>query len=195
MEDKSGEVTELLRAWSGGSPEALDRLLPLILEEVRGLARKALSLESRHITLEPTELVSEAYLRLVDRRTHWWRDRVQFFSALAELMRRILVDRARRQLAAKRGGGWRRLPIEEGALALSTPDPELLRLDEALARLQRLDERKYQVILLWFFVGMTQEEIARELGLSVNTVGRQWQAARRWLQGELRSGVTSEEGS
>ncbi len=187
MGNSSGKVTELLRAWSGGSPEALDRLLPLIMEEVRSLARKALSLESRQSTLQPTELVSEAYLRLVDRNTHWWRDRVQFFSALAELMRRILVDRARRRLAAKRGGGVRPVPLDEGifAIASSTPDPELVRLDEALRGLRGLDPKKYQIVMLWFFVGLTQEEISRELGISINTVGRHWKAARRWLQREI----------
>lgn len=182
----SGKVTELLQAWSGGSPEALDRLLPMIMEEVRSLARKALSLESRHNTLEPTELVSEAYLRLVDRDTHWWRDRVQFFSALAELMRRILVDRARRRLAAKRGGGERPVTLEEKSLVSTTPDPELVSLDESLQSLRDLDPKKYRIIMLWFFVGLTQEEIARELGISVNTVGRQWKAAQRWLGQETR---------
>lgn len=181
----SGEVTALLRAWSGGDREALDRILPLVMDEVRMLARKALSLESRDVTIQPTELVHEAYLRLVDRKTFHWQDRVQFFSCLAELMRRILVDRARRHLAAKRGSGVSPLSLEEGVFADPGSHPDWLRLDEALADLKKIDTRRYQIVMLWFFVGMTQQEIARELGISVNTVARQWQSARRWLYAQL----------
>ncbi|HEX9735406.1 MAG TPA: ECF-type sigma factor [Thermoanaerobaculia bacterium] len=185
MADTPGKVTRLLRAWSAGDPEALDRLLPLVLDEARDLARRALALESRDHTLQPTALVNEVYLRLVDRRTFWWQDRSQFFSSLAELMRRILVDHARRHRTAKRGGGVPRLRLEEMDVAADAPRPELVELDDALVALQAVDPLRYRIVMLRFFIGLTEMEIARELGLSVNTVGRKWQAARRWLRREL----------
>jgi len=187
MPGTSSEVTNLLREWSDGDPEALDKLMPLVIDEVRDLARRALALESPAHTLQPTALVNEVYLRLIDRRTYWWQDRAQFFSSLAELMRRILVDHARRHRAAKRGAGEAKLALDEALLVpAAEPNPELLALDDALKDLKAIDGRRYQIVMLWFFMGLTQEEIARELGLSVNTVGRQWQAARRWLQHEIR---------
>ncbi|MCG8458327.1 MAG: ECF-type sigma factor [Holophagales bacterium] len=189
-----GDVTELLRAWSDGDGEALDQLLPLVLEDARAIARNALVREGRNRTLEPTELVNEAYLRLVDRRTHWWRDRLQFFSCLAELMRRILVDRARRRKASKRGFGVPNLSLEETIFLVDDPHPDLVLLDDALEALKTIDPRKYQVILLWFFVGLTQQEMAREMGISVNTVAREWQAARVWLRHQVsRSGEAPDE--
>ena len=187
MAKTASEVTSLLREWSDGDPDALDKLMPLVIDEVRDLARKALALESPAHTLQPTALVNEVYLRLIDRRTYWWQDRAQFFSSLAELMRRILVDHARRHRAAKRGSGEAKLSLDEALLVPSAePNPELLALDDALNDLKAIDLRRYQIVMLWFFMGLTQEEIARELGLSVNTVGRQWQAARRWLQHEIQ---------
>ena len=185
MGKTSGDVTALLRAWSDGDKQALDQVLPLVMDEVRMLARKALSLESRDVTIQPTELVHEAYLRLVDRRTFQWQDRVQFFSCLAELMRRILVDRARKHLAAKRGGGVAPLSLDDGIFAVHEPHPDWLLLDDALEDLKKIDERRFRIVMLWFFVGMTQQEIARELGISVNTVARQWQSARRWLYAQV----------
>ena len=185
MGKTSGDVTALLRAWSDGDKQALDQVLPLVMDEVRMLARKALSLESRDVTIQPTELVHEAYLRLVDRRTFQWQDRVQFFSCLAELMRRILVDRARKHLAAKRGGGVAPLSLDDGIFAVHESHPDWLLLDDALEDLKKIDERRFRIVMLWFFVGMTQQEIARELGISVNTVARQWQSARRWLYAQV----------
>ncbi|MEM6795008.1 MAG: ECF-type sigma factor [Acidobacteriota bacterium] len=192
-ENGSGDVTSLLREWSGGDPDALDKLIPLVMDEVRALARKALSSESRELTIQPTELVSEAYIRLVKRETYWWRDRVQFFSSLAELMRRILVDRARRHLACKRGGGALRVNLEEGIFAMPHDDAALVALDDALEDLRQIDERKYRIVMLWFFVGMTQQEIAEDLSISVNTVARHWQAARGWLYGELKASDRADE--
>ena len=186
MSDPSTDVTLLLRKWSDGDPQALDKLMPLVIDEVRNLARKALALEAPGHTLQPTALVNEAYLRLIDRRTYWWKDRAQFFSSLAQLMRRILVDHARRRRAAKRGGGEALLSLDEGNLQGPEPHPDLILLDEALKDLEAIDGRRYKIVMLWFFMGLTQQEIARELGLSINTVGRQWQAARRWLQHEMR---------
>ncbi len=182
MPPTSTEVTHLLRAWTDGDPQALDDLMPLVLDEVRALARKALRAESPDHTLQPTELINEAYLRLVDRKSYWWKDRRQFFSSLADLMRQILVDHARRRRAAKRGGGEPKLPLEEGALPALERDTDLIALDDALKELKEISEQRYRIVMLWFFVGLTQKEIARELGISINTVGRQWQAARRWLK-------------
>ena len=192
MADPSSEVTHLLRQWSDGDPQALDKLMPLVIDEVRDLARRALSLESPGHTLQPTALVNEAYLRLIDRRTFWWKDRSQFFSSLAELMRRILVDHARRTRAAKRGGGGVKLVLSEAVLPVAEPHMDLVALDDALKDLEVIDLRKYQIVMLWFFMGLTQEEIGRELGVSVNTVARQWQSARRWLQLELQGGAVVE---
>ncbi len=185
MDETHGEVTELLRAWSDGDGAALDRLLPMVLEEARMIARKALAGEAKNITLEPTELVNEVYLRLVDRRTFWWKDRLQFFSSLAELMRRILVDRARKRNAAKRGAGVQNLSLDETIFYVDDPHPDLVLLDDVLDDLKLVDPRKYKIVMLWFFVGLTQEEIARELEVSINTVARHWQAAKLWLRHEM----------
>ena len=182
MSPPSTKVTRLLRAWTDGEPEALDQLMQLVFDDVRALAQKALRHEAPNHTLQPTELVDEAYLRLIDRKTFWWHDRSQFFSCLADLMRKILVDHARRRKAAKRGGGEPKLPLDEGMLPALEPDTDIEALNEALDELKEIDERRYQVIMLWFFVGLTQKEIARELGMSINTVGRQWKAARLWLK-------------
>ena len=188
----STEVTRLLRDWSDGDAGALDKVLPMVLDEARELARRALSGEEAHHSLQPTALVNEAYLRLVDRRTYWWRDRSQFFACLAELMRRILVDHARRRRAAKRGGGEVPLPLDELLVASSEPGADLVALDGALEELEAIDPRRYQIVMLWFFVGLTQQEIADELSISINTVGRQWQSARRWLRQRLRLQETAD---
>lgn len=182
MPPTSTEITNLLRAWTDGEPEALDKLMQLVIDDVRVLAQRALSLESPDHTLQPTELVDEAYLRLIDRKTFWWKDRSQFFKSLADLMKNILIDHARRRKAAKRGGGEPKLPLEEGLLPALEPDTDIEALNDALEELKEIDERRYQIVMLWFFVGLTQKEIARELGMSINTVGRQWQAARLWLK-------------
>lgn len=185
MDENASQVTRLLREWSDGNPEALDELLPLIIDEARDLARRAMALESPHHTLQPTALVNEAYMRLIGRKTYWWRDRKAFFSTMAELMRRILVDHARRRRAAKRGSGETKLSLDEGILATTQPHPDLVLLDGALRDLEAIDEESYRVVMLWFFMGLTQKEIARELDLSINTVGRRWQAARKWLYREI----------
>lgn len=186
MPDTSTDVTRLLRRWSDGDPDALEKLIPLVMDEVQALARKALAGEAPGHTLQPTALVNEVYLRLVGRKTYWWKDRAQFFSSLAEVMRQILVDHARRRRAAKRGGGEAPLSLDEGIFQTPEPHPDLLPLDEALRDLKEIDYRRYQVVMLWFFMGLTQRDIARELGMSINTVGRQWRAARRWLQHAMR---------
>ncbi len=186
MPTPSTEVTRLLQSWSAGDKDALDQLIPLIYDDVRDLARRAMAGEAPGHTLQPTALVAEAYERLVDRKSWDWRDRKQFFSTLADLMRRILVDHARRRSAAKRGGGAPKLPLEEGMLPALERDTDMVALDEALEELKAIDERRYRIVMLWFFVGLTQKEIARELGMSINTVGRQWQATRLWLQRRIQ---------
>ena len=185
MKKTHGEVTELLRAWSEGDGAALNRLLPLVLDEARMIARKALASEAKDITLEPTELINEVYMRLVVRKSYWWKDRVQFFSSLAELMRRILVDRARKRKAAKRGSGVPALSLDETVFHVDDPHPDLVLLDDVLEDLKSVDRKRYDIVMLWFFVGLTQAEIARELNISVNTVARQWQVARTWLRLEM----------
>ncbi len=185
----SSEVTHLLRDWSDGDKEALDKLLPLVIDEVRDLARRALAHETPDHTLQPTALVNEVYMRLIKRETYWWRDRKQFFSCLAELMRRVLVDHARRRQAVKRGGGEVKLPLEEAILPDEVGDTNLVALDDALQELKAIDERRYKIVMLRFFIGLTQEEIAEELSISVNTVGRHWRAAQLWLRHQMdRSG-------
>ncbi len=185
MSDPSSEVTHLLREWSSGDPAALRKLMPLVVDEVRDLARKALALEARDHTLQPTALVNEVYMRLVDRKTYWWRNRRQFFASLAQLIRQILVDHARRRKAAKRGGGEAKLSLDDGVFQTAEPHPDLIALDDALNDLKAIDRRRYEIVMLWFFMGLTQQEIAVELDLSINTVGRQWQAAKLWLQHEM----------
>ena len=180
------EVTHLLREWSAGDKDALDKLIPLVVDEVKSLARQALAGEAPGHTLQPTALVNEVYERLVDRKTYDWRDRKQFFSCLADLMRKVLVDYARRRNAAKRGGGEPKLPLDEGMLPALERGADLEALDDALDELKAIHHRRYQIVMLWFFVGLTQKEIARELGMSINTVSRQWQAARLWLQHKIR---------
>ena len=186
MPATSTEVTRLLQAWSAGDKDALDQLILLIYDDVRDLAKRAMAGEAPGHTLQPTALVAEAYERLVDRKSWDWRDRKQFFSTLANLMRKILVDHARRRSAAKRGGGAPKLPLDEGMLPALERDMDMLALDEALKELKVINERRYRIIMLWFFVGLTQKEIARELGMSINTVGRQWQATRLWLQHRIQ---------
>lgn len=181
----SSEVTHLLRDWSEGDKEALDRLLPMVIDEVRDLARRALSHEIPNHTLQPTALVNEAYMRLVTRETYWWRDRSQFFSCLADLMRRVLVDHARRRRAAKRGGGEVPLPLEEGILPAGETDTDLVALDDALREFEEIKPEWCKIVKLWYFVGLTQEEIAGELSISVNTVGRHLKAAKLWLRREM----------
>ena len=141
--------------------------MPFVVDEVRDLARKALALESPTHTLQPTALVNEVYLRLIDRKTYWWRDRAQFFSCLAQLMRRVLVDHARKRRAAKRGGGEPKLSLEDGVFAAAEPHPDLIALDDALKDLEILDPRRYRIVMLWFFMGLTQR--------------------RSWLPHQLRS--------
>jgi RNA polymerase sigma factor (TIGR02999 family) len=189
----SHEVTALLQAWSEGDSVARDRLIPLVYAELRLRAAGFLRRERRGHTLQPTALVNEAYLRLVDQRRAVWRNRAQFFGVAAEMMRRILVDRARVHRAAKRSGRWARVTLDP-ALAITHPiDVDVLDLDAALTRLAALDPRKSRIAELRFFGGLSLEETGEALGVSLATVERDWQVARAWLFDALSA--TSDRGA
>jgi RNA polymerase sigma factor (TIGR02999 family) len=179
------DITALLRAWTEGNEDARDALMPLVYGELRRRAAACLKRERQDHTLQPTALVNEAYLRLVNQRRTDWQNRAQFFGVAAQVMRRILVDHARANRAAKRSGQWVRVALDEQAKAGDAPDIDVLALDEALARLMAFDARKSQVAELKFFAGLSLEETGHVLGISVATVEREWQAARAWLYAAL----------
>ena len=180
------DVTRLLQAWSEGDASARDRLIPLVYGELRRRAAAHLRRESRHNTLQPTALVHEAYLRLVDQRRAAWQNRAQFFAVASQMMRRILVDRARARKRAKREGRWARVTLDEAVMLERPRDVDVLDLDMALTHLSEFDERKSRIAELRFFAGLTLEETGEALGLSVATVERDWRAARAWLFKTLR---------
>jgi len=178
-------ITDLLVAWNDGRPEALEDLLPLVYAELRRLATGYLRHERGDHTLQPTALVHEAYLRLVDQRRVKWRNRAHFYGIAARMMRRVLVDHARARRAARRGGGVELMPLVENLASTSTRDVDVLALDEALERLAALDERQARIVELKYFGGLSIEETAEVLGISDATVAREWTAARAWLRAEL----------
>lgn len=184
-EPSAHEVTLLLRAWSDGNREALDRLTPLVYRELHLIAERLMARERPSHTLQTTALVNEAYLRLVDVRQVNWQDRAHFLAICARAMRRILVDHARSRGSVKRGAGQVRLQIEEEPAAAWSPDANLLEVDDALNRLAALDPRKSQVVELRFFGGLSVEETAEALKISPETVMRDWKLAKAWLYREL----------
>jgi RNA polymerase sigma factor (TIGR02999 family) len=181
------DVTRILNAMEQGSAKATDELLPLVYEELRLLAAQKLSHEAPGQTLQATALVHEAYLRLVGDEPHNWNSRGHFFSAAAEAMRRILVENARRKKSDKRGGGQRRVELDESEATRSTsPDPEsLIALDDALLRLSQIDGAKAEVVKLRYFAGLTIEQTAASLDISPATAKRLWTYARAWLIREM----------
>ena len=179
------EMTQLLAAWSDGDREALDRLLPLVEGELHRLAHHYMNRERAGHTLQTTALVNEAYLRLIDQREVRWQNRAHFFAIAAQMMRRILIDHARKHAVAKRGGGARKVSLAEVALLTDERADELVALDEALKVLARIDERKARVVELRYFGGMNVEETAEVLKLSPDTVTREWRRARAWLHREI----------
>ena len=181
MHTSPGEITELLAEWSDGDPEALERLMPLVFEDLRQLARKHFRREPDGHTLQPTALVHEVYVRLAGQRKVEWENRAQFFAFAAMLMRRILVDHAKARRTAKRGGGVRKLPLDEAFAMPGGGDLDLVLLDQALDDLAAIDPRQARIVELRFFVGLTQEEVAEVMDLSVTTVKREWRSARLWL--------------
>jgi RNA polymerase sigma-70 factor, ECF subfamily len=174
-------VTQLLSAWSNGDRAALDRMLPLVYEELRRLAAHHLRREQAGHTLQPTALVHEAYLRLTDQRKADWKNRAQFIGLAAGMMRRILVNHARDRAAKKRGGGAKQVSLSLVESPSGRPDMELIALEDALGRLAALDPRKSRVVELKFFGGLTTGEIAEVLDVSTATVERDWTFARAWL--------------
>jgi RNA polymerase sigma factor (TIGR02999 family) len=185
MEASPHEVTQLLQAWSGGEASALDKLAPLVYGELRRMAQRYMAQERPGQTLQATALVNEAYLRLVDSRQANWQNRAHFFAVSAEMMRRILVDRARSRRSQKRGKGTPSLELEEALLVAEGRSADLVALDDALNTLTALDRRKGQVVELRFFGGLSVEETAEVLKVSKETVMRDWKLAKSWLRREL----------
>jgi RNA polymerase sigma factor (TIGR02999 family) len=183
--DPAVAVTTLLHSWRRGDQAAFERLMPLVYDELRRRARHYLRGERPNHTLRPTALVNEAYLRLVKLDRVDWRDRTHFFVVAARQMRRLLVDSARARGYQKRGGGAVRVTFDD-ALARTQRGPDLVALDDALALLAEKDERKARVVELRFFGGLTNREIAAALGVSEDTITRDWQMAKLWLRRELR---------
>jgi RNA polymerase sigma factor (TIGR02999 family) len=182
---KQHEITQLLAEWSDGNQSALDELYPLVYDELHRLARRYMSREREGHTLQTTALINEAYVRLVDQRNVHWANRSHFFAISAQIMRRILIDHARRHAYAKRGGGAQQVSLDEAAIVTRTAGAELLRLDEALKSLAETDPRRSQVVELRYFGGLNNEEIAGVLNISENTVTRDWNMARAWLHQQL----------
>jgi RNA polymerase sigma-70 factor, ECF subfamily len=179
------EITQLLAEWSDGNQSALDELYPLVYDELHKLARRYMSRERQGHTLQTTALINEAYVRLVDQRNVHWANRSHFFAISAQIMRRILIDHARRNAYAKRGGGARQVSLDEAATITRSPGTDILRLDEALKSLAEMDPRRSQVVELRYFGGLNNEEIAGVLKVSENTVTRDWNMARAWLHQQL----------
>jgi len=186
LEDSAqGEITGLLRAWGSGDAEALNRLTPMVYDELRRIAAGYMRREGVEHSLQATALVHEAYLKLVDVKSTQWNDRVHFFAMSARLMRRILVDAARTKDAGKRGGGAIRVEINESLDGLPLRNDQMMRLDDALKALAEFDARKAEVVELRFFGGLSVEETAEVLKISPQSVLRDWRLARSWLVKEM----------
>jgi RNA polymerase sigma-70 factor (ECF subfamily) len=188
-EPSVGEISTLLRAWSEGDQRALDRLTPIVYDELRRLARRYMKRERPGHSLQTTALVNEAYMRLVDYERMQWQNRAHFFAVSAQLMRRILVEHARRH-NLKRGGAVQHVSLEEAAVVGGDRDADLVALDEAMNALARIDPRKVQVVEMRFFGGLNVEETAEVLKVSPVTVKRDWRGAKLWLYRELTAGTT-----
>ena len=187
--DGGGEVTQLLRAWSDGDAKAFDRVLPLVYQELHRLAARYMAGERAGISLQATALVNEACLRLLDWDAVRWQNRAHFIGVSAQMMRRVLVDVARRRRAARRGGpGLVRVPLDSVADPGSAPSVDLLAIDAALETFAQEDPRKAKIVELRFFGGLSIEEIAQTLGVSVRTVHADWAFARAWLYRALTTG-------
>jgi RNA polymerase sigma factor (TIGR02999 family) len=181
----SHNISHLLKEWSAGDRRALDRLTPLVYDELRHQATRYLRRERPGHTLQTTALIHEAYLRLIDAKDVDWQDRAHFFAIAANLMRRILVEHARRRDAYKRGGSQVRVQFDEALAVADETDVDLLAIDEALNRLAAIDPQQARVVELRFFSGLSVEETAAALGVSPKTVKRDWSVARAWLRREI----------
>jgi len=185
MSGLDSTVTQLLNDWSNGDPEALIKLIPLVIADLRSIARRQLARERQASTLQTTALVNEVYLRLAKKKTVHWKNSQHFFASMAGIIRRILVDHARLRKADKRGGGIRAVPLDFLRNATDSDDPDLLALDLALESYAQEEPRRSLVIHLHFFVGLTMEEIGEILGVSARTAKREWKLARLALHEKL----------
>ena len=184
-EAQTHEVTQLLIDWSNGDRAALDKLVPVVGEELRRLAHRYMSRERAGHTLQTTALVNEAFVRLVNRRNIQWQNRAHFFGIAAQLMRTILVDHARSHASAKRGGGAHKLELDEAMIVSQQKASEVLALDDALKQLALIDPQQSRIVEMRFFGGLTVEETAEVLHLSPATIKREWSTAKAWLYREL----------
>ena len=181
------EVTQLLIAWRNGDRAAFDQLIPLVEADLRRLARVRLKGERRDHTLQPSALVNETYLRLINEKAVDWQDRAHFFAIASDRMREILVDYARRRASAKRGGHTIRVSLTDADQLADESLPEIIAVDEALKTLAAADARQARIVVLRYFGGLTEEEVAAVLNLSARTVRREWKSARAWLYSQLRT--------
>ncbi|WP_221031548.1 sigma-70 family RNA polymerase sigma factor [Actomonas aquatica] len=180
------DVTQMLVAVGKGEAGAAEDLLPIVYEELRKHARVRIAREPAGQTLQPTALVHEAWLRLVEAGDHQWMNRAHFFGAAAEAMRRILIESARRKARLKRGGNFERVEFDEAQLAAASPDEKILLIDEALEKLREQDPEKALIVVLKFFVGLTNQEVAASTGVTERTVERHWAYAKVWLYQTIR---------
>ena len=186
MSDATSELTGLLEDWKHGDATALSKLTPLIYDELRRIAHRYAKRERNGHTLQTTALVNEAYLRLSGGEKHDWQNRAHFFAVTAQVMRHILIDHARRRRYVKHGGKLQQIPLEEASLMASERAAELIALDEALEELTKFDARKARVVELRYFGGLSLEETAETVGVSLMTVRRDWQTAKAWLFKRLK---------
>jgi RNA polymerase sigma factor (TIGR02999 family) len=186
------DVTQLLVQCRQGNRQALDELMPLVYNELRAVARRYLARERPGHTLQSTALVNEAYMKLVGQRDVQWQNRAHFFGVAAQLMRRLLVDHARRRKRAKRGSGGTRITLVEGLASVEPVDLDAIALDDALKSLEQLDPKKGRLVELRFFGGLTIEETAEVMGTSAGTVKREWQFAKVWLYRHMQQGPSSD---
>lgn len=181
----SGNVTRLLVDWRNGNDDALNQLMPLVYDELRGLAKRYMSRERSTHTLQTNALVNEAYLRLINQQDVDWQNRAHFFAIAAQVMRHLLVDHARAKQYAKRGGGAQQITLDEGLAIASEQSVDVLALHEALERLAEVDERKSKIVELRYFGGLSADETAEVLSVSEITIKREWLKAKAWLFREL----------
>jgi RNA polymerase sigma factor (TIGR02999 family) len=195
MQTRATDITRLLAGWREGDRAALDRLLPLIRSELHRLARRHLGRERKNHTMQPSSLVQEAFLRLLPDGNAGWRDRAHFFAVASQVMRHVLVDYARARQQVKRGRGAVHIPVDSAVVLSSEQVEQVVAVDLALQRLAKADERKSRVLEMRFFGGLSVEETAEVLGVSPNTVIRDWDFARAWLRRELGGAGTADRGT
>lgn len=185
MATESNEITQYLQDWRNGNASALDEILPLVYDELRKIARRYRAKERGEHTLQTTEIINEAYLKLLNQKENDWQDRAHFFAVASRVMRNLLVDYARTKNYQKRGNGAEKVSLEEVALFTPEPDAQILALDEALNNLAKFDQRKSKLVELRYFGGLSTQETAEVLGVSEITVKREWLKAKAWLYNEL----------